>query len=228
MTGIIIQARMGSQRFPGKMMALLNSIPIIEWVMRRSMKARLTDTVILATSINRENDVLERKARELGVSVFRGSEDDVLERFAMAARAYGLQTVVRVCADNPLICPDELDNLITYFMENRPDYAFNVVSKFDNLYPDGLGGEIVSNGTLQALHEKVTLQEEREHIFNYIWNHSETYSIGTFKATPAIAYPDIKLDVNTEDDLKYLDSIPFDIGDGAEKIIRKVIHGRTV
>jgi len=228
MTGIIIQARMGSRRFPDKMMALLHGIPIIEWVIRRTKRAKLADMVILATSIHKENDILEVKAHELGIEVFRGSEDDVLERFALAANTFQLETIVRVCADNPLVCPDELDKLIYFYREQHPDYAFNIIPKLDNRYPDGLGGEIVSNKILQELHQTVVLKEEREHFFNHIWNNAKHFTIATFKADAAIAHPEIRLDVNNHNDLDYLNGYEFDVQDTGTKIIRRIVNARVI
>ena len=114
MTGIIIQARMGSKRFPNKMVMPLSGIPIIDWVVRRVKKVKLADKIILATSNQAENDILVNRAIGYGMDIFRGDENDVLGRFTSAATDFELDTILRVCGDNPLSCPEEIDKLIAF------------------------------------------------------------------------------------------------------------------
>ncbi len=226
MTGIIIQARMGSKRFPNKMVMPLSGIPIIDWVVRRVKKVKLADKIILATSNQAENDILVNRAIGYGMDIFRGDENDVLGRFTSAATDFELDTILRVCGDNPLSCPEEIDKLIAFYREVEPDYAFNGVPKMGNRYPDGLGAEITSYRILESLNDKVIDIDEREHVFLHIWRNSGDYMIKTFPAADSIAYTEIRLDVDTPDDLDYLESFDFHIEDSATKIIRKVIHDR--
>tara|TARA_B100002003_G_scaffold110306_1_gene102099 strand:- start:1569 stop:2261 length:693 start_codon:yes stop_codon:yes gene_type:complete len=221
-TGIIVQARMLSQRFPGKMMAKLNGNPVIDWVLYRLKKVAEAEVLILATSNNVENDILAARATGLDVSVFRGSEDDVLRRFTAAAEKFSLNKVVRVCADNPLVCPGEVGRLIEFFNPGEMDYAFNFVSKMYNKYPDGLGAEITTIEVLKDLDNKVIEDVEREHIFTHLWKHPDQYRIATFRAADEIAFPDIRLDVDTADDLARLNSFSFAIDDPAEVVIKKI------
>lgn len=222
-TGIVIQARMNSRRFPAKMMADLNGYPVIEWVIRRSKQANLADIVILATSTNRENNMLVQKAEELGIAVFRGAEDDVLGRFAAAVEEFSLERIVRVCADNPVICPEEIDRLIAFFDEKSMDYAFNSVPAMGNGYPDGLGAEMVANKLLQTLAAKLDDPEEREHIFLHIWHNKKNYRIKTIHAPQKIAYPQLKFDVDTIEDLSRLQKMHFNIYDSSVEIVCKAI-----
>ncbi|HNC94755.1 MAG TPA: NTP transferase domain-containing protein, partial [Myxococcota bacterium] len=105
----IIQARMGSVRFPGKMLANLHGYPVLEWVLHRVAQATEVDEVVLATTdMARDNPLVELAGR-LAVPVHRGSESDVLGRFADAAAAFDAEGVVRICADNPFIDPAEID-----------------------------------------------------------------------------------------------------------------------
>jgi len=114
-TVAIIQARMGSSRLPGKMMMELAGTPIIEWVVRRVQGAALLDDIIVATSDADIDDGLALIAKNLGVQVFRGSEANVLDRFIKAAEYCEADTIVRICADNPLIDPGEIDRLIKFY-----------------------------------------------------------------------------------------------------------------
>ena len=139
---------MGSTRFPGKMLQLLGSYPILEWVLRRVSRAKLIDEVVLATSDRSLDDSLVELANRIGIEVFRGSESDVLGRFAEAANHYHAKTVLRICADNPFVDPDELDRLVREFSENLCDYACNQQDRLDSQYADGFGSEILSNQLL--------------------------------------------------------------------------------
>lgn len=203
-TVALIQARLGSSRLPCKMMLSLHGLPLIDWVVRRVRRAVLVDEVVVATSTRPENDILEYHLTRQGVTVFRGPEDDVLERFRLAGKAFGAEQVVRVCADNPLIWGAEVDNLIRFWRSEGCDYAYNHIPR-GNLYPDGLGAETLSYALLEEVARKATLPEHREHCLSYIWANPERYSIRTFDpASPALHRPDIKLDVDTPEDYRKL------------------------
>src|SRR5690348_14470818 len=114
-TVAIVQARMNSQRLPGKMMQNLEGAPIMEWVLHRTARARLLDGVVLATTEQAADDPLVEVGQRLGVGIFRGDENDVLGRFARAAEISKAETVVRICADRPLVDPDVIDLAIRAF-----------------------------------------------------------------------------------------------------------------
>ncbi|MEG1609784.1 MAG: NTP transferase domain-containing protein, partial [Bilophila sp.] len=111
-TVIVIQARLGSSRLPCKTLLSLHGLPVIDWVVRRCARARLADALVVALPDTRQDDVLANHLHAQGIAVFRGSEQDVLARMYGAAAAHKAEAVVRVCADNPLIWGEEIDNLI--------------------------------------------------------------------------------------------------------------------
>lgn len=168
--------------------------------------AETLDTVVLATSINPENDVLEDLARDLGADVYRGSEEDVLGRFVEAAQAFNADVVVRVCADNPLIAPEEIDRIVRRHMESNADYSFNHIPGKGNNYPDGLGAEVINFKVLEKIANSTRSPHHKEHVTTYIRENPNEFSIETVQAPPEIAGPDIKLDVDTEKDFKKLES----------------------
>ena len=203
-TVIVIQARLGSSRLPCKTLLNLHGLPVIDWVVRRTRKARLIDEVVVATSDRPENDVLEYHLSRQGVAVFRGPEDDVLERFRLAGAAHGAEQVVRICADNPLIWGGEIDNLIRFYQREHTagncDYAYNHIPR-NNLYPDGLGAEIVSFELFTKAMNEATLPAHREHCLSYIVDNPELFAIRTFDPLdPALHHPEMKLDMDTADD----------------------------
>ena len=146
-TVIVIQARLGSSRLPCKTLLNLHGLPVIDWVVGRCARSELADDLVVALPDTRRDEVLARHLRAQGVNTFRGSEQDVLSRMHGAAAAHGADLVVRVCADNPLIWGGEIDNLIRFYQREHTagncDYAYNHIPR-NNLYPDGLGAEILS------------------------------------------------------------------------------------
>jgi spore coat polysaccharide biosynthesis protein SpsF len=204
----IIQARMGSSRLPGKMLMDLCGYPILYWVLRRVSFAKRLNRVLLATSTLTRDDPLAELAARLDVSVFRGSEVDVLSRFVDGARHIQAHLVVRICADNPLMAPEEIDRLIAFYLASLEQggdperlYAFNHIPALGNHYADGLGAEILSLSLLEHIAGQTASPGDREHVTHYLWKHPEDYDIRPVPAPPEIAYPEIKLDVDTPEDL---------------------------
>ena len=215
----IIQARMGASRLPNKMLLHLHGYPIVEWVYHRVSLANRIDRILFALPDNDQNDILAWYLESIGASLFRGSETDLVDRYYEAAKYVGADRIVRVCADNPLICASEIDRLIDFFNMEKCDYAYNHIPR-GNRYPDGLGAEICSVELLKEIYHKASSTEHREHLFNYVWEHDTDYVIKTFNPPKSIAYPNLKLDLDTEDDYKKLLEKSYKIDMNAEEIIK--------
>jgi spore coat polysaccharide biosynthesis protein SpsF len=207
----IIQARMGSSRLPGKMMMDLCGYPVLHWVLHRVKRASSLQGILLATTILPQDDVLVELARGLRVKVFRGDAADVLGRFDGAAAQAQADVVVRVCADNPFIAPEEIDRLTEAYaaqLQARGDptrlYLFNHITTRENRYPDGLGAEIFSRQLLRDLAARAVDPDHREHVTTYVWDHPEAFQMYALPPPPEIAYPGVKLDVDTQSDLDRL------------------------
>ena len=221
----IIQARIGSTRLPYKMMLSLHGTPIIEWVINRTKKSNLLDDIIVAIPISEDNDILEKYIKELGVKVFRGSENNVLNRFYESVKDKNATHIIRICADNPLIDGIEIDNLINFYQNNSCDYAYNHIPK-DNLYPDGLGAEMISFDLLKDLHASVTTQHHKEHCLSYIIDNKDKFTIKTFNPKDkSLHYPELKFDVDTFDDYHKLCMKDFDINISSQNLIE--LFGET-
>ena len=207
----IVQARMGASRFPNKMMLWFHGLPVIEWVWRRVGMAQTIDALVFAIPDTVADQVLADHLNRLGASVYRGSETDVLGRITKAAQTRGAGTVVRVCADNPLVSGSEIDRLVGFYGRGNYDYAYNHVPR-GNSYPDGLGAEIVSMDLLERIDQVATEPDHREHAFNYVWDNQREFHIGTCDPLDsALAHPDLKLDLDTPADysaLLQLDVLP--------------------
>lgn len=200
----VVQARMGSQRFPGKMLSQLGEHTLLDWVLQRVLRSTQVDQVVLATSTNSEDDKLVSAALRLEVNSIRGSEADVLSRFLLAADDSQADLVVRVCADNPFIAPEELDRLIVDHRTKNVDYSCNHQQKLSNKYSDGFGAEILSHDLLKKLANQTTQQAHREHVTSYIWDNQKEFKINAVTAPTELAFPEVKLDIDTPAELVIL------------------------
>jgi len=219
----IIQARMMSSRLPGKMMLSLHGRPIIEWVVRRTLEANRLDDVVVAIPDTDNDDVLAYFLNdEIKIKIFRGPEKDVLRRFVETGKYINATHVVRVCADNPLVCGELIDELIDVFFKQPYDYAYNQGDGGrTNTYPDGLGAEIVSFDLLRHLDRITNEQRHREHCLSYINDNPDKFRIVTFNPSDErIAYPWLKFDVDTFEDYRRLAIKKFDIKSRAYEIVR--------
>ena len=200
----VVQARMGSQRFPGKMLSQLGEHTLLDWVLQRVLRSTQVDQVVLATSTNSEDNKLVSAALRLEVNSIRGSETDVLSRFLLAADDSQADLVVRVCADNPFIAPEELDRLIVDHRAKSVDYSCNHQQKLSNKYADGFGAEIFSRDLLKKLAIQTTQQAHREHVTSYIWDNQKEFKINAVTAPAELAFPEVKLDIDTPAELAVL------------------------
>ena len=161
----IVQARMGSTRFPGKVLQEVMAQPLIEVLLRRLSLAKRVDKIVVAIPVTEENDVLSSTVKEIGLDVFRGDERDVLSRFYEAARRYTPEFVVRVTGDCPLIDPQLVDLIVDCFKNGQAEYGSNTKPP---TYPDGLDVEVFSYGALVRAHKEAVESFDREHVTPYI------------------------------------------------------------
>ena len=143
---IIVQARMGSSRLPGKVLKKINDMPMIEIILKRLSLSRKVDNIILATSEKQQDILLSKFVKELGFEVFNGSENDVLSRYYWASKYYDLKNIIRITGDCPLVDPSIIDEMCNEFSRNNPDYLSNI---FPRSFPKGLDIEIFSFKSLE-------------------------------------------------------------------------------
>lgn len=224
-TVAIIQARMGASRLPNKMLLHLHGLSVIEWVLKRVSMVRKLDAIVFALPEGRQDDVLAWYLGQLGAQVFRGSETDLVDRYHKAAYMMKADRIVRICADNPLVASSEIDRLIAFYDAHACDYAYNHIPR-NNSYPDGLGAEICDIRLLDEIKSRATSLEHREHLFNYVWDHSAQYSIRTFEPDESLAHPELKLDLDTMDDYAALLALPVTPRMSAAEIVAVAIQTR--
>jgi spore coat polysaccharide biosynthesis protein SpsF len=183
-----VQARMGSSRLPGKVLAPLAGRPAVERVLERLARTPGIDGVALLTSSEPGDEPLCRVGTELGVPVVRGSHEDVLDRFQLAATRLGAETIVRVTADCPLVDPQILSDLLCLYADGPTlDYASvatGAISPHADLrrYPDGLDGEVFSAAALALAWEEASEPYEREHVTPFLWRKPERFQPGLLQA----------------------------------------------
>jgi len=161
----IVQARMGSTRFPGKVMRPILGVPLIEILLQRLARAQTLDKILLATSSDPRNQPLIEHVRSLGYEVFEGSESDVLDRYDQAARPHCPDAVVRITGDCPLIDPAVVDAVVSTFQSAGKDYVGNLEPP---TFPDGLDCEVFSFRALQQAAEEAVEPSHREHVTPYL------------------------------------------------------------
>ncbi len=178
-TAVVIQARIGSTRLPGKVMYALNGQPMILFLMDRVARAKNADVVALATSDQPADDILAQTVAKAGYPVIRGPEDDVLRRYTLAATALNADLVVRVTGDCPFSDPALIDALIELLRAEGADYATNVKPE---TWPDGLDLSVFTSDTLIAANQEASLPSEREHVVPWMWKESSLQGGSRLKA----------------------------------------------
>lgn len=166
----IVQSRMGSTRLPGKVMLSLDCTPVVRHVVRRCLGAKTVDSVVVATTEKRRDDIVERYAQREGAEIFRGDETDVLGRVYRAGNTFDADMVVRITADNPLTSPAVIDGAVEMATEGGYDYVSN---KIDRTFPAGLDVEVFTFDSFETVEQRTDDPYDREHVTPYYRNSGE-------------------------------------------------------
>ncbi|MFP4469399.1 MAG: cytidylyltransferase domain-containing protein [Bacteroidales bacterium] len=203
-TGIIVQARMGSTRFPEKMMVpFYGDQRLIDVILDRIIHSNSNFPLILATTNNPIDDPLVDHVKQKKVEVYRGSEGNVLQRFISAASKYNLSTIFRVCADNPFFDIQGTLKLLNFHLQSSADYTGYRMKDGSPTITNHLGfwGEVVELNALKEVAEKTEDQFYSEHVTNYLYNHSDEFNISLVDAPAKIGNRyDIRLTLDTHED----------------------------
>jgi spore coat polysaccharide biosynthesis protein SpsF (cytidylyltransferase family) len=175
---IVVQARMGSTRLPGKILKIINGKSLLFYEFDRLKKIKHEVTFLLATTVNEIDNPLEKFAQENDLEFFQGSEEDVLDRFYQGCRRLNADIVVRITGDCPLIDPSVIDDALDLILANNYDYVSNV---HPATYPDGLDVEVFPFSVLEKMWREATLKSEREHVTPYIYTHPDLFTMHNFE-----------------------------------------------
>jgi spore coat polysaccharide biosynthesis protein SpsF len=198
----IIQARMGSTRLPGKVLKDLAGATVLERVVSRLRRCRLVSEVVVATSAEQADDAILNECQRLGTDVFRGSEQDVLDRYYRAAQQARAEVVVRITSDCPLIDPGVSDKTIQAFLSERPDYASNALER---TYPRGLDTEVMTFDALKSAWTEARQAYQREHVTPFLYQHPERFKLLSVKGDRD--YSQCRWTLDTPEDLEFLRAV---------------------
>jgi spore coat polysaccharide biosynthesis protein SpsF len=204
----IVQARMGSTRLPGKAMIELGGRTVLQRVTERLRHSSRLQDILVATTSNAADDVIVRECQRLGVSSFRGSEHDVLDRYYRAASEHRADSVVRITSDCPLIDPVLVDQAIRVFLEADADYLNNASPR---TYPRGLDVEVMKMSALEKAWRVARQPHEREHVTPYLYEHPELFQLAAL--TGATDYSRYRWTLDTPNDLQMLTALYSKLGD---------------
>lgn len=168
----IIQARMGSTRFPGKVLKEILGKSILWHLISRIEKAKLINEIVIATTKNEIDRPILKFAEENGIKSYAGSEEDVLDRYYQAAKKFSADPIVRITADCPLMDPEVIDSVVQFYLDNKYDYVANTLEPIT--FPDGMDVEVFSFKNLEKIWKEAILPSQREHVTFYFWKIRES------------------------------------------------------
>lgn len=168
----IVQARIGSTRLPGKVLLNLEDKTVLEHVVRRVKSSEYVDDVVVATTISKDDLRIVELCARLGISVYCGSENDVLDRYYQAAKLFRAENIVRITSDCPVIDSKIIDEVISLHLKNNADYTSNTLNE---TYPDGEDVEVFTFASLKKAWKNAKLASEREHVTPYIRNNPDIF-----------------------------------------------------
>ena len=211
---LVIQARMNSTRFPNKVLSDLSGTPLIERILQRVKKVKRIGKIIIATTKRKEDNILAEIAKLTKVEIFRGSENDLVDRYYQAVKGKSVGHILRLPADNPIPDPSEYNRLINYHLKTNNDFSSNICNFMSNGYPDGFGVEIFTVDSLKKIWRNEKRKKFREHIALNFYDYKKdkknlkfNFKIGTVKCPKKISRPKLVFDVNYYKDYLFIKQI---------------------
>lgn len=198
----IIQARMGSTRLPGKVLRRLGSKTMLEHVVSRAHRIPGVDEVVVATTIKPMDDPIVSLCRSRSYTFFRGSEENVLNRYILAAKDHDADSVMRITSDCPLIDPTVSGKVLSHFLDSSPDYASNTLKR---TWPRGLDTEVVPMDILEQAARDAKSQIDREHVTSFVYKHPKRFRL--LSVTGDVDNSHLRWTVDTLDDFKLIQKI---------------------
>jgi len=212
MTLIIIQARVGSSRLPGKVMKIINKKPLLYFVVNQLKNCKIPGKLVVATSTKKIDDPIVSYVQSIDIEVFRGEENDVLDRFYKCALNFGDKTIVRICADSPFIDPNVVDQCITEFQKGQFDYFSNTIKNQNkkwiqhyNGFPLGFAVEVFTLDALKIAWTEAKLSSDREHVTEYIFHNPDKFRLGSFSCPSDYSY--LRLVVDYPEDFQLVEEV---------------------
>jgi spore coat polysaccharide biosynthesis protein SpsF len=199
-----IEARMSSTRLPGKVLLDAAGKPMLERMIERVSRVPSLDGIVIATTTNPGDDPIVELAQRLDVGVFRGSEDDVMSRVLGAAQSHGIDVIVELTGDCPVIDPVLIERVIESYLDSGADYCSNVLTR---CYPIGMDTQVFGTHILADAFSRTDDPSDREHVSLFIYRHPELYRLHNVLADPRHCKPDLRLTLDTPEDLRLLRAV---------------------
>ncbi len=200
MIGCIVQARMGSSRLPRKvMMKIDKKNPTIYYVLEQLKHCKYLESIIIATTRFKEDNIIAEYVKDYGLEVFRGSSNDVLDRYYKCAKKFSFSKIVRITCDNPLIDPIIVDKIIKKFNSNKYDYVSNTIKR---TFPYGTEVEVFSFNALEKAWKYSKTPYDREHVTTYFYKKNSKFIISNFSYHTDLSC--LRWTLDTKNDLKMI------------------------
>jgi spore coat polysaccharide biosynthesis protein SpsF len=201
---LIMQARMGSERLPGKVLKPVAGKPLLQYELTRLSRCQFVGETVVATTTNPADDAIVEFCRQHGVLWFRGSEEDVLSRYYEAAVWRSADVVVRVTADCPLIDPALVDDTVKFYLTHRTEYDY-VSNVLKRTYPRGMDCEVFSFSALKQAFDEAKDRKEREHVTPFIYGRPERFKLGGVAGAEDQSC--LRLTVDTSEDFDLIEKV---------------------
>jgi spore coat polysaccharide biosynthesis protein SpsF len=199
-----IETRMTSSRLPGKVLLPLGGKPALERLVERIRRSVFVDEIVVATTVNPEDEPIIELCERIGCTYFRGSEDDVLSRVLDAAESVSADIIVEITGDCPLIDHQHIDEVIQLFFSGNYDYASNVISRS---FPDGFDVQVFPLKVLQEVDKLTTDPVDRVHVSYYIYSHPEKFNLANWQAEGEMFWPELRVTLDERADYELLNRI---------------------
>ena len=196
----ILQARYSSSRLPMKVLKPILNKPMLLHQIERLHYSRFIDKIVVATSVDNSDDIIEKMCLDNKIEVFRGDLDNVLDRFYQCAKLYRAEYIVRLTGDCPLIDWQLIDEMIQYFREGNFDFVETSLK-----FPDGLDAEVMTMNALTKSKNNATLPSEIEHVTQYIVNNSREFDNGIFESSQDLSH--LRWTVDEPEDFIFVEKI---------------------
>lgn len=201
---IILQARMGASRLPGKPLKKVLGRTLLSYQLERLRRSHSASEIVVATTTEPQDDQIAEFCNSENIPVYRGSPLDVLDRYYQAAKLFAADYVVRVTGDCPIIDPEIVDQVIDYYLGQLPKFEY-LSNSIVHTYPRGLDVEIFSFALLERAHINAKLPEEREHVTLHFYTHPESFSVGNVASNKDVSHH--RWTVDTMEDFELISKI---------------------
>jgi spore coat polysaccharide biosynthesis protein SpsF len=200
--GVVVQARMSSVRYPGKVLQMVNGKPLLKYLLESLYRCESVNRLVVATSNKKSDDPVEELCRNIGVDYYRGSLDNVAQRFLEAINVYKFDAFIRLSGDSPLLDYRLVDRAVRIFQSAHFDLVTNTLKR---TFPKGQSVEVLDSTIFITTYAKMLAFDEREHVTRYFYTHNEEFAIYNFVSEKA--YGNLELSVNTPEDMRRFKAI---------------------